>query len=327
MTEDHDEWAIPEQARPRQADYNFPLEPALSAVVAVHSRIPSDAFTAPILGTERGGNGVVISDDGLVLTIGYLITEADEIWLTTNDGVVARADVLAYDQTSGFGLLRALGRLGVTPLKIGTSAASRVGDPIIFAGHGGHAKALAAKISAKREFAGYWEYLLEQAIFTTPAYPHWGGAAIIGMDGCLQGIGSLYIQNVEDGETRHEGNLVVPIELLEPILNDMKTLGRVDQPARPWIGVYASDDAGEFPVILGLAENGPADKAGIDTGDVIIEVAGEPVHGLAHFFRRVWALGPAGTEVELTVARDEDLYKFSLTSIDRNDLLRKPQLH
>jgi len=327
MTHDSEDWVIPEEARPDQTDFDFPLEITLSAVVAVHSRIPQDAFTAPILGTERGGNGVVISDDGLILTIGYLITEADEIWLTTNDGVVARADVLAYDQTSGFGLLRALGRLGVEPIKIGSSSASGIDDPVIFAGAGGLAKALAAKISAKREFAGYWEYLLDQAIFTTPAYPHWGGAAVIGRDGCLQGLGSLYIQDMKDDGEHREGNMVVPIDLLKPILDDMKTLGRVDQPPRPWIGVYASDDAGEFPVILGLAENGPADRAGIDTGDVIIEVAGEPVHGLAHFFRQIWAQGPAGSEIELTVARDEELYKFSFASIDRNDLLRKPSYH
>lgn len=322
-----EDWVIPEAARPSQADFDFALEPALAAVVAVHSRIPQDSFTAPILGTERGGNGVVISDGGLVLTIGYLITEADEIWLTTNQGVVARADVLAYDQGTGFGLLQALGRLGVAPLEIGNSAASAVGDPVIFAGAGGHAKALAAEISAKREFAGYWEYLLDQAIFTTPAYPHWGGAAVIGRDGRLQGIGSLYIQDLKADGAKREGNMVVPIELLAPILDDMKTLGRVDRPPRPWIGVYASDDAGDYPVIMGLAENGPADRAGIDTGDVIVEVAGEPVHGLAHLFRRIWSLGPAGTEVELTVARDEELYKFSLTSIDRNDLLRKPSYH
>jgi S1-C subfamily serine protease len=323
----NEDWVIPQDARPNQADFNFPLEPALSAVVAVHSRIPKNAFTAPILGTERGGNGVVISDDGLVLTIGYLITEADEIWLTTNHGVVAQADVLAYDQISGFGLLQALGKLGVAPLIIGDSAASEIGDPVIFAGSGGHAKALAAKISAKREFAGYWEYLLDQAIFTTPAYPHWGGAAVIGADGRLQGIGSLYIQDMKEDGAKREGNMVVPIELLEPILNDMKTLGRVDQPPRPWIGVYASDDAGEHPVIMGLAKNGPADRAGIDAGDVILEVADQPVRGLAHFFRQIWALGPAGAEVELTVARDDEIYKVSLTSIDRNDLLRKPSYH
>jgi len=326
MEQDND-WVIPEPARPHQRDFNFPLEKALSAVVAVRSRIPNDAFTAPILGTERGGNGVVISADGLILTVGYLITEADDIWLTTNDGVVARADVLAYDQTSGFGLLQALGRLGVEPLEIGDSAASEIGDPVIFAGAGGLTKALAAKVSAKREFAGYWEYLLDQAIFTTPAYPHWGGAAIIGLDGKLQGIGSLYIQDMKDDGATREGNMVVPIELLKPILEDMKTLGRVDRPARPWIGVYATDEVGEYPVIMGLAENGPADQAGIDTGDVIVEVAGEPVHSLAQFFRQIWALGPAGAEVELTVARDEELYKFSLTSIDRNDLLRKPSYH
>jgi len=325
MTEIED-WEIPAGAQPNPASCDYDLDAALSSVVALHSRIPHDAFTAPILGTERSGNAVVIGDSGLVLTIGYLITEATEIWLTTNGGVAARADVTAYDPETGFALLQVLGRLGVPALERGSSKASRTGDQVVFAGVGGQRRALQAMIAAKREFAGYWEYVLDEAIFTTPAYPHWGGAAMIGQDGKLQGIGSLYIQDMDlDGEQR-EGNMIVPIDLLEPIFEDMTTLGRVNRPARPWLGLYASDSE-DYPIVIGLAENGPAHDAGIEPGDQVMEVGGKTVEDLAAFFREVWAQGPAGTAISLTVSRNEEERQVNVISMNRNDLLRKPEFH
>ena len=318
-------WEIPAAAQPDPAKYTFDLDRALSAVVAVHSRIPSDAYTAGILGEERQGNGVVISDKGLVLTIGYLITEATEIWLTTHTGKVVQADVLAYGQTSGFGLLQAMGQLGVPALERGNSSDTRVGEPVIFAGHGGRRKALDAIMTDKREFAGYWEYVLDMALFTTPAYPHWGGAAVIGQNGKLQGLGSLYIQDVETGTPR-EGNMAIPIELLEPILEELTKFGRVQQPPRPWMGLFANE-ASQHAVIMGVAENGPADLAGIESGDIIVDVAGEPVNGLVDFFRAVWRQGEAGVEVPLTVLRNEDYFRFAVLTMDRNDLLLKPAYH
>jgi S1-C subfamily serine protease len=176
-------WAFPAEMRPRAEDRRFDLERALDSVVALRAEAPEDAFTAQILGTERAGSGIVIREDGLVLTIGYLITEASTIWLTTNKGVVAGGFPLAYDQVTGFGLVQPLGKLGVRPIERGTAASVQVGENVVMAGHGGAAHSLKATVFGKREFAGYWEYVLDEAIFVAPAHPLWGGAGLIGSDG------------------------------------------------------------------------------------------------------------------------------------------------
>src|SRR4249920_212182 len=191
-------WAFPTELRPKQEDWRFDLDPALDAVVQLRSEIPDDAFTAPLLGTERGGNGVVIRDDGLVLTIGYLVTEASRIWLTTNRGTVCEAYPVAYDQQTGFGLVQPLGKLGVKAITRGSASSCRVGENVVVAGAGGAAHALKATVFAKREFAGYWEYVLDEAVYTAPAHPQWGGAALIAPDGKLAGIGSLLVQEKID---------------------------------------------------------------------------------------------------------------------------------
>ena len=325
MTDDT-EWAIPEAAQPRPDECAFDLERALASVVAVRSEIPKDAFTASILGTERAGNGVMIDENGLILTIGYLITEAESIWLTTLAGTAVPAHVVGYDQTTGFGLVQALGRLGVPPLEIGTAHASDVGDPVIVAGEGGLPHALKASVVSKREFAGYWEYVLDEAIFTSPPHPSWGGAACIGADGRLQGVGSLFVQEARGEGIASQGNMIVPIDLLKPILNDLMTLGRVDQPPRPWLGMYTSE-AEDTVFVAGVASGGPADRAGIKPGDFVLEVAGTRVTELAATFRRIWAVGPAGAEIPLTIARDGNLQRITIHSADRNDFLKKPRLH
>ncbi len=319
-----EQWAFPEELQPRPAELGFDLGAALDAVVMLRAEIPEDAFTAGILGTERAGSGVVIGD-GLVLTIGYLITEATTLWLTTNRGQVIGGHVLAYDQPSGFGLVQALGRLDAPTLARGTAASCEVGDGVIVAGYGGRAHALQARVFAKREFAGYWEYLLEEALFTTPAHPLWGGAAVIGADGRLVGLGSLFVEEMA-GERKVEGNMAVPIDLLGPILDDLLKLGRADRPPRPWLGLYATELQGRL-VVAGLATGGPAARAGLKTGDTLAEVAGEPVTGLADLFRKVWRLGAAGVEVPLTVARNGNRRAVTVASVDRGDLLSKPSLH
>jgi S1-C subfamily serine protease len=319
-----DDWAFPENLRPDPREVRFDLEQALHAVVGLRAEIPADAFTAPILGTIRSGNGIVI-DDGLVLTIGYLITEAETVWLTPNDGPVIPAHALAYDQATGFGLVRALGDLGLPPLRRGHTAGADIGDDVFVLGHGGWPHALRAAIVAKREFAGYWEYVLDEALFTAPAHPHWGGAALLGTDGRLLGVGSLLVQEAVRDQTI-QGNMIVPIDLLEPILPDMLRLGRADRPPRPWLGLYTTEIEGALAV-GGVADGGPADQAGVSTGDIVLEVAGQRVSGLADLYRKVWDLGPAGVEVSLTLARDEGLVRARLRSADRNDFLKKPRLH
>ncbi|MGH8208628.1 MAG: S1C family serine protease [Steroidobacteraceae bacterium] len=318
-------WAFPARLQPRPEELRFDLEAALRSVVLVHAEIPDEAFTAAILGTERIGHGTIIGADGLVLTVGYLITEAESIWLTTHDGTVVPGHALAYDQVTGFGLILPLGNLDIPPIERGSTAATTIGDSVIVIGHGGVEHSLDAKVIARREFAGYWEYLLEDALFTSPPHPQWGGTALIGQDGRLLGIGSLLVQETVAEETL-DANMFVPIDLLEPILEDMKKLGRPARSPRPWLGMYTTPMQGSL-VVGQLTHGGPAHRAGVRLGDVVLEVAGEPVADLADLFRRVWQTGSAGTEVPLTLVRGKSTSRIRVTSADREDFLTKPRCH
>jgi len=318
------DWAFPAEWQPSEGELHFDLDRALDAVVMLRSEIPEDAFTAPILGTERTGSAVVIGEDGLMLTIGYLITEAQTIWLTTNGGAVVAGHPLAYDAVTGFGLVQPLGRLGAPTLARGTAAGAGVGDDAIVIAHGGRTHALKARIIAKREFAGYWEYVLDEALFTAPPHPEWGGAALVDVHGRLIGIGSLLVQEALDGE-QVQGNMFVPVDLLAPILDDMLKFTAPTRPARPWLGMYTAEVEQQL-VVSGLARGGPAESAGVRLGDVVIEVAGERVTGLADMFRKVWNLGSAGVDVPLTVARDRERSQVQVRSADRSGFLKKPPL-
>jgi len=319
------DWEFPRDLQPKPGELAFDLDRVLGSVVGLRAEIPEDAFTASVLGTERTGNGVVIRDDGLVLTIGYLITEATTIWLTTRDGAAVAGYPLGYDQGTGFGLVQALGRLGAPALQRGSAAGSARGDKVLFAGHGGRGHCLKAKVIAKREFAGYWEYVLDEALFTAPAHPHWGGAALVDEAGRLIGIGSLLVEE-KVGDNEIQGNMVVPVDLLEPILNDLLSYGRVNRPARPWLGFYATEIKGHVAV-AGLAGGGPAQRAKLEVGDVVLEVAQQPVDSLADLFRKIWRCGAAGVEVPLTVARGGEAREVKVRSADRADFLQKPKLH
>jgi S1-C subfamily serine protease len=318
------DWSLPPSLQPQPGEVAFDLAAALGAVVMLKAEIPEDAFTAPILGTERVGNGVVIRDDGLILTIGYLITEAESIWITANDGSVVPGHPLAYDYASGLGLVLPLGRLRVPPLARGSIDGIDVGDDVIVAGRGGRTHALKAQVFAKREFAGYWEYVLDEALFTTPPHPEWSGAALVDDAGRLVGIGSLFVQEEFDGETV-KGNMFVPVDLLAPILDALLASGRPPGAPRGWLGMYTVEDKGRL-VVTGLADTGPAARAGVRPGDVVVEVAGERIDGLAALFRAVWRQGPAGTTVKLTLARDGAMIGLDVRLADRNDYLKKPRL-
>jgi S1-C subfamily serine protease len=318
-------WAFPASLQPSPDESRFDLDSVLDSVVLLRAEIPDDAFTAPILGTERAGNGVVIREDGLVVTIGYLITEAESIWLSTNRGTVVQGHALAYDQRSGFGLVQPLGALGVRPLETASAARVEANADVIVVGHGGRAHSLKAKIVAKREFAGYWEYVLDEALFTAPAHPQWGGAALVGQDGRLLGIGSLLVQEAVGGKAV-DGNMFVPIDLLAPILGDLLAVGRAAGTPRAWLGIYTAEMDGQL-VIGGLAPGGPAERAGVMLGDLILEVGGEPVTGLAAMFRRIWSSGPAGSDITLTLSRRGASSKVQIRSADRSDFLKKPRLH
>jgi len=320
------DWEIPGEIQPKPGDCGFDLDRALSAILGLRATIPEDAFTAGTLGTERAGSGVLIRKDGLVLTIGYLVTEAETIWLTSSSGGAVPGHVLAYDQETGFGLVQALGRLNTPPIDLGLGLRVGAGDRAIMAAEGGRRHAIAARVVARQEFAGYWEYLLDHAIFTAPAHPFWGGAGLISADGRLIGIGSLHVQNANGRELRRDVNMVVPIDLLPPILDDMLTYGRPNRPARPWLGLYAQE-VEDAIVVAGLAERGPANKAGLRPGDRILAVREDPVASLAGLWRKVWAGGPAGSEVVLQVGRDNETLTVRVLSVDRTRFLKAPKLH
>ena len=298
------------------------MDRILQSVVAVRSTIPDDAFTANTLGTHREGSGVVIRDNGLVLTIGYLITEAEEIWLTCQDGRIVAGHALAYDQETGFGLVQALGQLDLPAVKLGNAADARLGDPVVFGD--GLGQFVRSKIVAKQEFAGYWEYLLDEAIFIAPAHPSWGGAALLDEEGRLLGIGSLRLQMSRRGEVS-DINMIVPIDLLAPILDDLLNRGQIDKPARPWLGAFSAESNGDV-VVMSVADGGPAAKAGLRQGDIISEIRDGEVDGLADFYRKVWESGPAGAEIPMRILRGGRDAWLRIKSADRSSFLKRPQM-
>jgi|SRR6185437_11860340 S1-C subfamily serine protease len=318
------EWKVPAAVQPRSEDYGYDLDRALSAVLGLHTIIPSDAFTAETLGTERAGNGVLI-DDGLVLTIGYLITEAETVWLHLGDGRVVEGHALGMDQETGFGLVQALGKIDLPPLPIGRSADAQAGERVVVGGSGGRTRSVAAHIAARQEFAGYWEYLIDDAIFTFPSHPNWGGTALLSQKGELIGIGSLQLEREREGRNEHL-NLIVPIDLLKPVLDDLRRFGRVNKPMRPWLGIYSTEIEDKV-VIVGVAPKGPAARAELKTGDVILSVDGEDVSTLAELYRKVWSLGTAGVEVPMTLYREGLTFDVRVNSSDRAKFLRAPRLH
>jgi S1-C subfamily serine protease len=319
------DWKVPSAAQPKPEDYDYDLDRALASVVGIRSVVPGDAFSAETLGTERAGNGVIIRDGGVVLTIGYLITEAEQVWLTFSDGHAAPGHVLGYDQETGFGLVQALARVDLPALSLGQSSDAQVGQRVVVGGAGGRARSVAARIAARQEFAGYWEYVLDEAIFTAPAHPNWGGTAVIGARGEVIGIGSLQLEQPKEQGSDHL-NMIVPIDLLKPILEDLLTLGTRNRPPRPWLGLYATE-VNNRCVVVGMSSRGPARKADLRTGDIVLAVGGQEVSDLAGLFRRIWSLGNAGVEVPMTIYRDGRTLELKVPSADRRRFLKGPRLH
>lgn len=295
---------------------------ARHSIVALRAHVPETAFTANTLGTLREGSGAVINDEGLIVTIGYLITEAEEVWLTTYDERVLPAHVVAYDQETGFGLVQALGDLDLPALRLGSSTAAKVrATGRIIDGEGDE---VINEIVAKQEFAGYWEYMLEEALFTAPYHPSWGGAALLDENDNLIGIGSLRLQMLHAGDTT-DINMIVPIDLLKPILDDLVTRGQARREARPWLGVFSAE-RNNGVVVMNVSDGGPAEQAGLKSGDVISELDGEEVEGLGDFYRKLWAKSPAGSEFAMRIVRSGRESWLRVKSADRNDFLTKPPL-
>jgi serine protease Do len=294
------------------------LEAIATAVVRIKTFINPEGRSVATLGAEREGSGIVIGADGLILTIGYLILEAHAAEVVTNDARNLAAEVVGYDHETGFGLLKASAALNLRPIPFGKSQELKEKDPVLVASFGGPDMVGPAFVVAKREFAGSWEYLLEEAIFTAPPHPVWSGAALINREGKLVGVGSLIVGDAADGTP---GNMFVPIDRLPPIMADLLSEGRVLGPARPWLGL-TTEEAGGKLTIARVAPGGPAEKAGVQKGDVVVGVGGRTASGLADFYRQVWSLGTAGTVIPLDVLQNNEKRRFELKSIDRMDHLR-----
>jgi S1-C subfamily serine protease len=297
------------------------LEQLLSGVVRIKTFINPDGRTIENLGRERSGSGVVIDNSGLIVTIGYLMVEAHSAEIETQDGRKIQAEVLGYDNETGFGLLKATQPLKVRPFVIGKSSELRVKDPVLAASHGGINGVAPAQVAVRREFAGNWEYLIDGAIFTAPPHTDWSGAALIDKDGKLVGVGSLIVNDVTGKGVNAPGNMYVPIDLLTPVLADLIAGASGSGKSRPWIGVTTEEVRGRLFVARATA-GAPAEKAGLRKGDIIMGVNGEPISGLADFYRKIWKQGEAGAVVPLDILADNGVKRVEIKSMNRNDHLR-----
>jgi S1-C subfamily serine protease len=288
----------------------------LAAVVKIRAEIPQGARSAEMLGAHREGSGVVIENGDLILTIGYIILEADKIEVSNADGKIVSATIVGADYDAGFGLLRANAPLGVKPMPFGESSALKVRERVLVVGENKPGAVQPAFVTSRREFAGYWEYLLEDAIFTAPPYPHFAGAALVSPQGQLLGIGSLFVRDALPDERAFPGNMFVPIDNLKPVLSDLIATGRPATRPRPWLGVFTEEYRGRLFVTAVIPE-GPADKAGIKPDDLIIGVAGKPVNTQANFYRAVWGQGGAGADIALNLVQGVESRTVVIRSGDR----------
>ena len=306
---------------PYQGQAQEDPEEILKAITKIRATIPDNARTAKSLGTEREGNGVVIDSNGHILTIGYLVIEAETIEVSDPAGNVVKAINVGYDQSSGLGLLKTRTSLNVSPMKLGNSSEINVGDPVLVAGYGGVDAVQGATVILRDEFTGYWEYLLEKAIFTTPPHRNYGGAALIGRSGDLMGIGSLLTPVNVESYGLVPCNMFVPIDLIKPILADLILMGRSSRPPRPWLGVYAEEGHGRV-FIIRVASQGPAEKAGLKAGDMVLGVNDQDVKGLADFYRKVWGIGVSGVDVPLKILQGTRIKDIIVRSEDHFSYLR-----
>ena len=313
--------AAPPPARVDPATFQSLID-AANAVVTVKMKAVANARSNATLGDERMGSGVAIAPSGLVLTIGYLILEADSVEIVTSSGRTLPATVAAYDHATGFGLLRAFGKLDVKPIRLGSSRNVDELDKVMIVAGGGEDAVSVATVVSRRAFAGYWEYLLDNAIFTAPPRIDHSGAALINKDGELVGIGSLFVMDAMTPGERLPGNMFVPTDLLKPILDEMIATGRQKAGIRPWLGMSSQEEDGRIKV-LRVSEDGPAEKAGIGAGDIILTMGGVKVERLDDFYRRLWSAGAPGVDVRFKVLHGTEVRDVEVHSIDRLEFVRK----
>jgi S1-C subfamily serine protease len=294
----------------------------LDAVVRVRAAIPAEARTAASLGTEREGNGILIDRKGHILTIGYLILEASRIQVTTAGGRTFPARFVGYDHATGFGIVQSTPPLDAEPIPLGDSAGVTMGDAVQIL-TAGEIAGSGARVISRQPFVGYWEYLLEDAIYVAPAHPDYGGAALVAEDGRLVGVGSILTRLEVASVGRVPCNMFVPIDLLKPILSDLIDRGEADALAKPWLGVHSEETQGRVFVVR-VNEGGPAAAAGLAPGDIILSVEGQAVAGLADFYRKLWSSGAAGTKVTLRVLQGDRIREIGVETADRRRYLLPP---
>jgi serine protease Do len=293
------------------------------SVVRVQAQAVKDARSINTLGSQREGTGVVVDSNGLVLTIGYLIVEAENVQLSTADGKVFPATVVGYDNRTGLGVVRSLTPLPVKPVDFGVSATAAERELVLIVGFDGVAPAY---IVSKRPFVGYWEYLLDEAIYTAPATVNWQGAALLDRQGKLLGIGSLAVGDSMGAQTHVPGNMFLPIDLLKPVVGELVAKGRVDAKPRPWLGVNTQDVQGHL-IVTRVSPDSPAEAAGLARGDLIVGIGGQPVQGQADFYMRLWARGDAGVEVPLDVLKGAKIEQYTVKSMAREQYYRAKQVY
>ena len=312
----------PRTIKPTEASEDIDATRVFGAIVKVSTHAIPDARSSATLGSEREGTGVVIGDNGLILTIGYLIVEADDVSVSDSKGRTLSARVVGYDHATGFGLLRTIAPFDAKPVQLGDSSKIAPREPVMIASSGDDNITLAYVVS-KRAFSGNWEYALEEALYTSPPTMNWSGAGLFDRNGKLLGVGSLIVKEANDEEPKVPGNMFVPINLLKPILNDLVNTGHRAGPARPWLGISADEVSGRL-VVTRVSPDGPADRAGVGVGDIILGVAGEAVRTQNEFYRKVWSRGGAGTEIALRVLQGVDVKELHVESIDRIEYFKRP---
>ena len=302
------------------------IEHVLDAMVTIKARIPDDAMSASMLGTERSGHGIVIQNDGLIVTIGYLVTEAETVWIGTADRRTFPGYVVAVDYESGLGLVKPSMQVDSPCVALGSAGRLKPDDTVFIADSSRTGDLVRAGVIAKQEFVGRWEYLLDEAVYVAPPHPNWAGAALLDIDGRLCGIGSLLLQQTEDTATPTGQNLFVPIDLVAPVLEELCHTGKRATPARPWMGLLVHDEDEQL-LVSGVYKDCPGYRAGLQPGDMLVRVNNRHVGSLAKFYRSVWDQGAAGVAVQLTVLRDGELRDLTVHTMDRNLLMRRQTLN
>ncbi|MDA0239340.1 MAG: S1C family serine protease [Proteobacteria bacterium] len=311
---------------PKQEEVAFDLEEVLSSVVRLESQVPPDSFSARTLGTERQGNAVMIDKEGMFLTIGYLVVDANHIVLHSRGGKSVQAELVGYNHESGLAIIHSQSDMGLKPVKLGDSDMLSEQDYVIMAAYGGPNHAISGSVVSRREFAGSWEYLLNRAIFTAPLHPNWSGAGLFGRDGTLRGIGSLWVNDAEVGRRESPGNMFVPINLLKPIYDDLISHGMVTGPTRPWLGIYTAE-AMERLFVSGVTPDGPAEDAGIEPGDLVVGIENNPVTTLSEMYEQVWSAGVEGDEILINIRRDGESMDIRVISGSRYRFMQRRKQH